>query len=1134
MAISPRINYPDGSGTSTDFAITTNSSSLVFTGTLDPSTVDVQIDFNGSGFVSDPTLVDVTLPTFTVPNLSTRPGGLQLERGTNTIRLRSVDVSGSVSPASTVTATVVSDVEMGGAFAPPTGLTVKRNASSVDVSWSDEFVSQAAGFNVYASTGAGGTRSGYLRLNSELIPASSPKETVVSEIFPSETSYDYSETEARDLVVTVSTVDSATGGDRVTKTSNSYPLVSAPNYRVKVTFSRLETFRFFSFVHDRTSPSTQHFDTFAVLQPSDPAYYVVTAVYYDRNTGTMQESRFSLETPGAPLPLDTNVRGIRIRDQSQIAQEYMKKVGQTEPTLSLIPGSTIREVHIEPFSNEIQKVYFLLDFVHRAKSFPALLAIDDPSLTGTSVPVSQSQYKQNLKTALSVADDSAVQTFIDSSFDALAKNFGKSRAVNLFATVELTYYTTRRPTSDLYVRQGAVATSDVAGSPRYVVKGQSVIPVAQAQSFYNPASRRWEIRVQAVADVPGLSGNVSAGSITTAASGASGLSVTNESAGHGGADAWSNLQLAEVSVRTLVSVDTGTAGGYAATATATPGVEDYKIVRSGDPYMMRDWDPVRKLHTGGKVDVYVKGTVERTVTETFAFQFDVAKSVRFDVVDSSTLLFRARDSRLSPSNPIEEMLFNPAEGFGLRNHANFPTSSYDLTGVTIVDYRTISLNAAIPQPVTLQDDFIEGDFRFLNNSRFIPTVQPIRSVTSVVGEVSGPVLSDGFSLFKLEDPLLRGESTGASDYVEIVQIDNVPNGSPLVVNDEQHVLVGQIDEPLGAVGINVFTLKVYSPDRTILYNGPDASEPDYVISGGSQTSAISISRTTASSIPNGSVVSVDYEHDENFVVTYVVNDVLQRVNDAVQVSRHLTADVLVKQAVENPLDVEATVQLASGAIRSTSDSEVRTRYSSMILQRRIGEDTHQSDVSASIDGSLGVDFVVQPFTRMSLRDGAVRIRDEVPSGSVFLPELSAGIAAAYILTEPLPFSTSDGGGPLNLFRGVFSDDRPMSLVSSLLHVVPTPNSAWIIGSGGAVIPGYSDDDTLLPTYLTAAAVLEARRNLTANRLVVSLDFSISDVPDNHAFSASYVVSGDVGSKDVAVSQIEYLDPGALTITYRGA
>lgn len=1143
MATAPKINFFDGSGTTTNLVVTTNSSSFFLTGSVDANTIDVQIDFNGSGFSSDPTMVGLILPNFTVPNQNSIPEGLQLDRGVNVIKLRAVDISGSVSPETTITVTVVNDVELGTVLAPPTGVQIMRNATSVDVSWSDEFVKNAVGFNVYASTGPGGSGSGYLRVNSEIIPEASFGTSSEVESGIQEISYDFSESDIsnKNLSVSITTVDSVTDVEIEKKTRNVFPLLTSPGYRVKLIYSRVDTVKRHSFTHNRNADLASgvlNNDTFSTLSNDSPLYYVVTAVYYSTATGVLQESRYSVEMAGAPLPLDSSVRGIRIRDQSAVAQDFIKVIQAAEPTLSLIPGSTVREVHVEPFSNEIQKAYFLMDFVHRAKSFSALLAIDDPSLTGVSVPVANSQYKQNLRTALATSSDAAVQSLIDSAFDSLAKNFGTPRKGRQYSTVVQTFYTTKKPTKDLYVAQNTIVSSSKDRNvPRFISKGQSVLPFADSQKFYNPDTKRWELRVQMIAETPGAAGNVPAGNLDTISSGASGFSTTNEVSGEGGFDVQSNLDLATEASRSLVSLDTGTAGGYEKITSSIPGVLDFNVVRSGDPFMMRDFDPIRMKHIGGKVDIYVKGTIERTVQETFAFQFSVAKNIRFDVIDPLNLVFRARDSRLTSSNPIQEVLFNPSQDLGLRNHSNLPVTSYDLTGVTIIDYRTIKLNTLIPQPPTVLDDFVEGDYRFRSNNKFVAGIQPIRSVSSITGQSSGPLDPvEGFTVFKLQDPLVEGESTIASDYVEINQVGNVPSGTPIQVNSELHVLIGQIEEPLESVGINVFTLSVYSQDRSVKYNGPNDLSPDYLIVSGSQTSPLKIVRTTYSQIPNGSTVSVDYEHDENFVVTYVVNDVLQRVQNSVSAHKHLTADAIVKQAIENPLAVETTVQLLKNFDQPTVDDAIRTSYSVMVESKRVGSSIHQSDVAAKIDDTEGVDYLVQPFARMTLQDGAMRVRDPVASESIFIPSLSAGVAAVYVLTEELPFATIDGGAASNTHHGVFKDGLAMEMASSLEQVGQGINRAWIVGNAGAVIAGYSDDSTLTPLFITPEAVASERLKRTANRVFVSLDFGQTppDVPDDHSFSATYIVHGDTGTKDISTSQIEYIVPGSLTLTFRKA
>jgi hypothetical protein len=116
------------------------------------------------------------------------------------------------------------------------------------------------------------------------------------------------------------------------------------------------------------------------------------------------------------------------------------------------------------------------------------------------------------------------------------------------------------------------------------------------------------------------------------------------------------------------------------------------------------------------------------------------------------------------------------------------------------------------------------------------------------------------------------------------------------------------------------------------------------------------------------------------------------------------------------------------------------------------------------------------------------------------------------------------------------DELIMDQATSLESVGMGLHRSWIIGRLGAVIPGYSDDATLLPIALTAEGVIQERINRTANRIVISLNAGASppDVPTNHSFTATYIVNGDKGVKDLETSKIEYLTPGELVFTYRSA
>ena len=223
-----------------------------------------------------------------------------------------------------------------------------------------------------------------------------------------------------------------------------------------------------------------------------------------------------------------------------------------------------------------------------------------------------------------------MQNLINSAFDSLAENISEQRQGPQPADDVQTFWTQTRPTRDMVVKQGAiVSASRNPQAPRFIAKGQTTLYAANAGAYYNNRTKRYEIRVQLVAEYAGAQGNLAAGDIDTVVAGATGFFTTNEVRSQNGRSTESNLSLAERCQSKYSSLDTGTVGGYEATAIKTVGLHNVRVVRAGDSYMMRDWDEVRKKHIGGKVDVWIKGVVERTITETFAFQFDVARRIRF-------------------------------------------------------------------------------------------------------------------------------------------------------------------------------------------------------------------------------------------------------------------------------------------------------------------------------------------------------------------------------------------------------------------------------------------------------------------------------------------------------------------------
>jgi hypothetical protein len=1147
MAIAPQVKLRDGSGYTQSLTFTTNRDAIFIEGITDPSAIDIQVSINGAPFVSDPTLVKFDLPAFTVPNPESHTEGLILASGSNTVLIRTIDIVGGVSATALVAITKLSQNDVP-QVNTPSGIRVRRRRDSIDILAAIPQTVEAGifgatetntfqGFNVYASTTQGGT-SGYILVNSRLVTgASGVYEEDVFSIGDDTTVWPRSDT--ADFVRLRVVEEDVFGNEVSVRIDRAYRVTDySGDLRYTSSLEERRLRQFSRFRHFRPGGSgIINSDQFSSVPDSDPLYYVVTAVYFDTVSGLELESAYSQEVLGTPLTIDTGVRDLPPRTQIQVVTDYCAAVQRVSQQISLIPGATTRDVSIDPFSSEAERLYFLLDFVHRCQSFLTLLQVDDANADGVSDDVASSSYKTALKAALGYTTNAAVQSLIDSAFDKLAGNVSKTRLSGRPAVGQAVFYTSSRPTFDLPVPSGTSLTTsaDVTlGIPsvRFRVGGTYVMRASQADAYYNFDRKRYEIVVDIIAETIGTSGNRPAGQITSS-QGVTGLSVTNDEATVYGSDRESNADLASRALLGFVSVDTGTEGGYSSTSAEQVGIVKAKVVKSGDSLMMRDYDPVRRKHIGGKVDIWVQGLSERQVTEKFAFTFEVAQDIQCQLIDLATLTFRVQDSRVTVNTPITELLDNPTQGLGIRNVTQ--GLDYILTNSSILDYQTFRLDPLVSGQLTTGiNDIVTADYRFRVENQFVFTLQPVRRVVSVVGEVSGTLSSsEGYSLFKADDPLLEGESTIANNYLSINQVGGLPTGDTITVNDEVHTLIGSVEEPLLSIGINTKTLRVFDASRSIEYDGPDATTPDYQVIEGTPSTPVKILRTSTSDIPNGAAVSVDYTHDENFTVTYVINDLLQQLQRTISSRRHVTADVVVKQAIDNAVELEITTQLLRGAAKDKTDPLIRSNVSLELNRRLIGQGAAQSDVVNEVDSTKGVDSTVLPFAKMAYADGSRKLREAITSASVDLTSLSMGGNKAFILTSPLLFPTTDGGGLATEHKGVFQDDESLGLASDLTSVASANGQAFIIGSSGAVIAGYTDPTTLTSAgFVTADEQSKELLRRTANHVVVSV--LSSDTPTNHSYSASYVVRGDSGSKDITSTGVEFLELGAFTITYREA
>lgn len=1137
-----------------NYIFTTDISTRFFTGTMSSDTADMQVSIRGSAFTSNPDSIVFEGTTFTVPNPSAYPEGLQLFAGSNTIEVRSILTDGSVTASGKVEAELSLERDIKASVIAPSGIFVERKDGVVTVTVEGLEDSNVVGYNFYAATAPGGGTTGYKRINPTMVISSATVEdtnSLGSLTVDSNIATNTDGSPAADPLFLRFVGEQTDSQGTVLQTDFDQSLeVSETVTRVKtvVSVESVQTIQQFSFTHDRVAtPDSTPYPAlpnaeFNAIPDEDPLYYVATAVYFIDEEEF--ESAFSPEVAASPLIITPGISSLPTVSRQQIVRDTVRSIFRTHPELDVKPGSVQRDTYIDPFSTEAERIRFIINFMQAGQSFATLLVIDDPGFSGTSVPVEQSSYKLAIKQAFFLQTNDDVQNLIDNMFDQLAARRGITRLPGTQSRGEVTFYMDQQPDTTRFMPIGTIVGS---GSVRYRSTSAAQITPSGAQTTFNPQTGRYSARAFIQAESPGTAGNLAAGQITSVISGPTGVQVVNEGATFGGRDLESNRDLATRADRVLSSVDSGTYQGYIKTAIDVTGVLQTIVVDAGNVLMQRDRDPDTGEHTGGKVDVWIRGENLSAVTDAFAFSFEIVQNGHFEPVgDLRNLKFRAINSDINDSNPIIEMLDNPDWGFEFKDVTTGKV--FDLTDVTIIPPDGIQLSSTYNDPTNIfLTDVFTGSYRFRTSDRYVMTRQPVREITSFEGQVSGVISPSVYRLFPGSLPLDMGRSNEAGDYIQVIEpIDGtepvmIPSGDPVVVTSESHVILDGV-EYLNNLGINPITVRVYNDDRTIEYYGPFEPnvDPDFTLVDESGSTPLGILPTANSRIVEGQTVLVDYQHDENFVVSYTYNSLVGVVQDDLDDSRHVTADVLTKEAAQVGVDIWGTIVLHPNQTTSTVDSAVRTALARFFGSLVLGEPVRQSDVVDVIESVSGVSYTVIPLVRLSKTDGSLVIREEVSTDQeidfVNITAWSTELVDVYLLVNPLESGTINGGGEINDPRGVFASEAPLVIYNDPpnFNGIPIKNEsgrAFIIGNDGLTIPGYSDDTTLEQQYpfATDAEIDDKRKEITQRRVLVSLDKGVT--PESFDYTVTYVVYGDDGVKNIEPGLTEYLVLGDLDFSY---
>jgi hypothetical protein len=930
----------------------------------------------------------------------------------------------------------------------PNGIKIRQQRDSIKISVPSSQNADFIGFNFYGAEDIGGGSTGFTLLNQ------SPVNIV-----------DYFEDN---------------------KTTLNEEVTQVGNIVTTVTQQKVERISYISYTHNRQTQAL------GIKPITEKNHYVVTSVFFDPINKQLVESSYSEELAAKPVVIDTQIKQIDQRTEGDFRVSIIDQILQADSTLDVKPGTVLRDTFVDPASTLFSRMFTILRFMNTAQSFSTLLSFDDPNNTGSSSPVLTTPEKNSLRQAILIPEDQAslVQDLIDAAFDKLASNVNKTRLPASQATGEITVYTKRIPEKDSIVQAGSICETlpdniNRVPSIRFEVLSGFTLRLSELSRYYNPTSQRYEFKLNIRALDSGDLGNVDAGKIVTAVSGFDSIfGIVNSVPTEFGQDRESNSSLATRSLLAFLSVDSGTEAGYFSNTIGIKGVTRAKIIKAKDPLMQRDLDPLREIHTYGKVDIYVQGIQNRTVTESFGFSYRKIQNELFYIQSRPFMQFRATNSDVSPEYPIFQVI-------EVRNVTK--NNVYDLTNIAISnDGNLIDLDESLEtnQLIGLSiTDVIRVTYiyRKSDNVRFL--TQPVEKILSVTGSKSGELSPENYTLIRQDDPLLLGRSTSARDEIRFNFANGIPNAQKEVIAGEPLVLVGIFPQALSQVDVDLTTLEVKDVSN-VLY----VLNLDYEIIPGDNRTPPQIKRTTNGNIPDGSIVYLSYEAGEIMTVEYQVNDILTEVQEVIDEMRHLTADVVIKAAQPTFIDMDITVVLESGADTIRVDRNIRTNIGNFLANTKLGQNIYQSDIISIMENTNGVDYVVVPASKMVKTDVTQVIREVLANPQFEIYQV--GSVTSYRSIQKLASKTLENGGPENEFRGIFENDFLLNMKKTDVEVSNEAGAGYISADGTIIV---------------------STRN--------------GNNPNANKYTVTYLAIGETGAKDIILSSVEYGQIGTLNITY---
>jgi hypothetical protein len=544
---------------------------------------------------------------------------------------------------------------------------------------------------------------------------------------------------------------------------------------------------------------------------------------------------------------------IALQRKEDIAGRIIAQVTRNYPDLDLTARSELRDLMVDPFSVETSNMSVREWFARASQSISAVSQIDDANKDGFSDTFQESPIKQQLAKAFGFSSD-GIQALINKQFDLLGEPAGIVRGGSSNSVTRVTFYTYQVPTQTANFQAGVVvSTVPDSNTPSltFVTRGSATVVPSSAEAFYDPTQGWWAVTVPAECQSVGKVGNVGARTIRNIVTGApSGWNVLNLVRADNGRDKESNNDYAaRIQDRLVTGVDSGSAKGYLQLARETPGIIKAQVVAANDLDMLRDWDPLRKKHIFGTVDIYTRGTTISEQVEQVPFVYQVVGTpgvydtyTTLQLLDHTKLKFSINGFAFLPFLPytaVELRVQNGSQSFFLgTKNAQFdntnghmildPTEfSYEYIGDSIsltkqnhkingVDATNLAAVAAI-SGASVNIGTYQLLLRLQSPLSRVSQFQPVLGVNSISGPTTGVIDSNITRLRKVADFLLLGGSNEAGDTIEIDSTISSLATKTIKFTSATMLVDSGMDISIDPNGVPGNVLSVRSLDLTTLY-----------------------------------------------------------------------------------------------------------------------------------------------------------------------------------------------------------------------------------------------------------------------------------------------------------------------------